>query len=152
MVVNHPVDMQVFYTDDAKLIDDFPALLMSEVFPFPSNLLIDTSHCMTMLPPCECAFRQIGMLALDVRKSFLFNPKEVGMSNLLPIRKRGKGFQNAETRLGIGDAIIAPLAFTSRISRFFTRLATPKEGFISQIKAYRSICKSETGTLSTTAR
>src|SRR5437879_9712820 len=49
MVVHHPVDMQVFHTDDAEMVHDFPAFLMSEVVTPKSDTLIHTRHSFAML-------------------------------------------------------------------------------------------------------
>src|SRR5918911_1945364 len=44
MVMGQAVDMQVFYADDPRGIDDLAALLMGEVLPSPGNALMDTGN------------------------------------------------------------------------------------------------------------
>jgi hypothetical protein len=48
---------------------------------------------------------------------------------------------DAESRLRIGDAIIAPVALKARVSRFLARFAPTKERFIGQIDTDRHVLK-----------
>src|SRR6266699_1911549 len=93
MIVNHPVDSQIFYSNDAKVIDDFPAFLMGEVGPSPCDTFMDPCHGLAMFPAFFCTFRHCAMLALHVCQCLFLCAEKPGIGNLFPSRERGKGFQ-----------------------------------------------------------
>src|SRR5260370_35965947 len=72
MVVGHPGHLQVFDTDDPKLIDDLAAFLMGEVLSPPRNPFMHTGDHLTGLAPLRCPFGMFGVPALYLHKSFLF--------------------------------------------------------------------------------
>src|SRR5260221_9343330 len=49
MVMHHPVDCQIFYTDDTVAINNVTAFLMGEVVTPEADALIDTCNGFTML-------------------------------------------------------------------------------------------------------
>src|SRR5260221_58943 len=49
MVMHHPIDGQVFYTDDTKCINDLTAFLMGEVVTSKGDALMHTRNDFTML-------------------------------------------------------------------------------------------------------
>src|SRR5258708_2107330 len=79
MVVHHPVDGEVFHTDDTETINDLAALLMSEVIAFEGDTLLDTRNGFAMFLAFRCAFGQFRVFTLDFGKGFLFLPKETGV-------------------------------------------------------------------------
>src|SRR5438093_1078122 len=44
MIMRHPLNMQVFDTDDAETINDLTAVLMGEVLTSPGNAFMDAGH------------------------------------------------------------------------------------------------------------
>jgi hypothetical protein len=64
MVMDHPVDMQVFHTDNPMGINDLAALLMGKVLPSPGDTLMHTGHGFAVLPAFRRAFGKFGVLSL----------------------------------------------------------------------------------------
>lgn len=102
MIMNHPIDGQIFYTDHAKLIDNLSAVLVSEVLPSPRDPLMDTSNHLAMFAPLWCAFGKLTVLALDFGKRLFLNTEKTRIFNLLSIRERGKGLQANVNTYGAG--------------------------------------------------
>jgi hypothetical protein len=93
MVVNHPIDVEVFDTDETIGVDNTTAPLMGEVIPFEGDALMHTGNRFAMLAPLWCAFRQFGVLTLDFGQGFLFLAEKARVVNFLPIGEGSKRLQ-----------------------------------------------------------
>lgn len=102
MVMNHSVHIQVFYTDNAKLVGNLSAVLMGKVFAPPCNALIHSGNSLMMFASLWRSFGQFTVLALDFGKRLFLRLKEAGIANLLPVRKRSKGFQTNVNTHSVG--------------------------------------------------
>src|SRR5437764_13931720 len=49
MIVDHPVDLQVFHTDDPIRVDDFAAVLVGEVLAFAWDPFMGAGHHFSVL-------------------------------------------------------------------------------------------------------
>ncbi len=94
MIMGHTVDMQVFYTDDPKAINDLAAFLMGEISTSERNPLMDTGNDLAMLLPLWCPFGKFGVLALDFSQGLLFLTKEARILDGFRVGERRKGFQS----------------------------------------------------------
>ncbi len=107
MVVNHPVDLEVFDADRPEAVNDLPTLLMGEVLAPECNTLMHPRNGLAMLAPLWCAFRQFGVLALHLSPRLFFCTEEARVLNLFPAREGCKGFEshiNTDLLRGIGQA------------------------------------------------
>ncbi len=93
MIVNHTIDMQIFNTDDSKLIDDLSRVLVREVLAPPPDSFVDTRNHLAMAAPFFRAFFQFRVFALDLCQCLFLLTKEARVGNLFPAGKGCKGFQ-----------------------------------------------------------
>jgi hypothetical protein len=93
MVMEHPVDCQIFYRDKPKMIDYLSAVLMREVLAFEANPFVGSGYSLAPNPTLRRAFSLFGKLALHFGKSFFFLAKEARIFNLSTIREGGEGVQ-----------------------------------------------------------
>ena len=94
MVMGHPVNVEVFHTDDPMLSHGMMAILMREVGTSKLHPFIDTRDRLAVLLAFFGALRKLGVFALDFHQRFLFLAKKTGVLNLLPIREGGKGLES----------------------------------------------------------
>ena len=94
MVVYHPIDREVFHTDDPKAINDFPTVLMGEVLPSPADTLMHAGYHFPVLPAFRGSQSLLGVFPLDFGKSLFLLAKKVWVRYLFPGRKRGKGLES----------------------------------------------------------
>ncbi len=87
MVVGHAVDVQVFYSNHAVVIDDLAAFLVREVVASEGNPFMHASHNFAMLATLGCVFGEFAMLALRLSQRLLFLAKEARVLNLCAIRE-----------------------------------------------------------------
>jgi hypothetical protein len=203
MIVNHPIDMQIFNTDGPERVDNLARVLMREVVASPFGSFMPSRDDLTMHAPLFRSLLQSGMLALHLRQCLFFTAKETRVGNFFSAREGGKGFESninahgtiilwqslwftlhrkgdvpfsgrgamngtgldrafdlsmvdhfdrsnlreadtvvvsdAEATLRIGDAIVATIAFKTRIARFLPCFAASEKGFIGQIDTHRNI-------------
>jgi hypothetical protein len=59
MIMNHPIDMQIFHTDGSKGVDDASTVLMGEVVASPFGSFMNTSKERPFIP----GFKMRGFLA-----------------------------------------------------------------------------------------
>ncbi len=93
MIVNHAVDMQVFYTDHPKSVYNLPRLLMGEVISSKGDTFVDSSYHLAMLLSLRGTLSKLAMFALNFRQGFFFLAKEARVSNFFSGREHGKRFQ-----------------------------------------------------------
>src|SRR2546425_743551 len=93
MVVDHPVDAEVFHADDTKSSNDGMRVLMGEVLTSECYPLMHTSHGLAMLVSLGCAFGELTMLALHVCQGLFFVTEKARVLNLFTSRERRKGLQ-----------------------------------------------------------
>src|SRR5258708_31650261 len=94
MIVNHAVDHEVFYRNDAEMVHDFPALLMSEIVAPEGDTFMHPRHGFTVLAPFRCAFREFGVLALHLCQRLFFLAEKPGIGNFFTRREGGKRFES----------------------------------------------------------
>ena len=94
MIMNHPVDLQVFHTDDPETINDLPTFLMGEVLPSQADTLMHTCYDFAVLPSFWGALRKFGVFPLTLSQGFFFLAKEAGVLNLFTGRERSKGLES----------------------------------------------------------
>src|SRR5258707_10551502 len=94
MIVNHAVDHEVFYRNDAEMVHDFPALLMSEVVAPEGHTFMHPRHGFTVLAPFRCAFREFGVFALHLCQRLFFLAEKPGIGNFFTRREGGKRFES----------------------------------------------------------
>src|SRR5450432_1792245 len=92
MIMNHPIDMQIFHTNDPKGVDDRSALLVGEIVTSPFGSFMDPSDHLAVLMPLFGAFLQSGVFSLNLRQGFFFTAEEARVGNFLPSREGCKGF------------------------------------------------------------
>ena len=90
MVMNHAVHKQVLDADHAEAVYDPPSFLMGEIVTPKPNPLMDSCHGFAVLAPFRRAFRQLGVLSLDLCQCLFFLAKECGVGDLFFIGKGGK--------------------------------------------------------------
>jgi len=91
MVLYHPSDGEVFHADDAVVVDDLAAFLMGEVLTTERDALMYPCNGFTVLLALFGTFYQMSMRPLYVRQGFFLFAEKARVSNLSPIRARGKG-------------------------------------------------------------
>ena len=94
MSVQHPIDVQVFHTNDAKAINYLTRLLMGKVVSFELDPLMNTCDDCAMLATFRGALRKLGVFALCFCQCFLFLAKETRVLNLFCIREGSKCFES----------------------------------------------------------
>src|SRR5450755_170238 len=94
MVVNHPVDLEVFDADRPEAVNDLPTLLMGEVLAPERDTLMHTGNGLAMLAPLGCAFRQFGMFTLHLCQCLFFCTEEARVLDLFPAREGCKGCES----------------------------------------------------------
>ncbi len=94
MVVSHPVDLQVFDTDNSKLMDDLVAFLMGEVGTSERYSFVNTSNGLAMLALFRRTFCQFALLALHLCQRLFFFPKEARVRYLRSLRKGSEGLES----------------------------------------------------------
>src|SRR6266567_8574434 len=63
MGMHHPIDREVFHTDDAESVDNRTRMLMGEVLSTPCNAFIHTRYHLTMLTPLRRSEGSLRVLA-----------------------------------------------------------------------------------------
>jgi hypothetical protein len=100
MIVEHPVDLQIFHCNQPKLVDNLAAVLVREVGSTPANPLVYSGYNLALSLALTRAFRRFGKLALSFSQSCFFRSKEARVFNLLTVREGSKGFKpNINTNL-----------------------------------------------------
>ena len=94
MVLDHPVDRQIFHSDQAVGIDNLPTFLVREVFALPCNSLMDASDGFPMVVAFWCALGKFAVLALDFGKGFLFGAEKARIGDFLSVRESRKGLES----------------------------------------------------------
>ncbi len=94
MGMHHPVDMYVFYRNQAIAIDDFPAFLMGEISTPERNPFMDTRYRLAMLAPLRRTLSQSGVCALHRFQCLLFFPEKARVRDFRSIREGGEGFES----------------------------------------------------------
>ena|SRR5438105_15909176 len=77
MIMHHPVDRQIFHTDDTEPINNLTAFLVGEVITPELDTLMDTSHNLPMLASLRRTFRQLRVFPLHFRQGLFFRPVSV---------------------------------------------------------------------------
>ena len=93
MIMNHPVDMQIFDTNDPKGVDDRSALLVGEIVTSPFGSFMDPSDHLAMSTALFGPLLQFGVFVLHLGQGFFFGAKEVRVGNFLPVGEGGKGLE-----------------------------------------------------------
>jgi hypothetical protein len=93
MVMGHPVNREVFYRNDSKVINNLSAFLMGEVLPSESDTFMHTSHYLAMLPTLRGALSKLAMLTLYLGKSLFLFAKETRISYLFSVGKSSERLQ-----------------------------------------------------------
>src|SRR6266480_2555111 len=93
MIMGHSIDVQVFYRNDAKSINNLAAFLMSEIISTEFDTFVDTGNGLTVFPSLRRPFRQLGMLALYLSQGLLFLAEETGIGDFFTSGERSEGFQ-----------------------------------------------------------
>ncbi len=94
MVMDHPIDGQVFNTDHAEAVNDLPALLVSEVLTSKCDAFMDPRYRLTVLASLLSALCQLGVFALYFGQRLLFPAKEARVLNLGSIGEGSKGLES----------------------------------------------------------
>ena len=203
MVVQHPIDVQVFHADDPKAVYNLSGRLMREIVPFELHPFVNTGYHLTMFATLWRSLCQFGMLALNSCQRFLFTAKETRVLDCFCIGESRKGLESniktylfgafgqalgvtltrkgdgplactalvkgrrfdcatyrtvelhldranlrqrdtmimrdGETRLRIGETVIASRAFETRISWFLASFDSPKERLYAEVNPHRHI-------------
>jgi hypothetical protein len=87
MIVQHPIDVQVFHTDDSEVVNDATGLLMREVGTFEGDTLMHSCYHLAMLASLRCSLLHLGMLALHLCQHLHFTTKETGLLDFLTCRE-----------------------------------------------------------------
>ena len=93
VIVDHPVDGQIFNTDGAVTINNAPGMPMGEIITPESNALMNTSNNFAPLLSLRRAFFSLAQFALSLGKGLFVLPEKLGWVNGLAVGKRGKGAQ-----------------------------------------------------------
>lgn len=93
MVLDHPVDRQIFHSNQAVGLDNLATFLVREVFALPCNSLMDASDGFAMFVAFCCAFGKFAVLALDFGKGFLFGAEKARIDDFLSVRESRKGLK-----------------------------------------------------------
>ncbi len=149
MVVGHAVDVQVFYSNHAVVIDDLAAFLVREVVASEGNPFMHASHNFAMLATLGCVFGEFAMLALRLSQRLLFLAKEARVLNLCAIRESRERLESdINPYLGGKFRQSLRFAFNRKIAVhpseprgawFLSGFAASEEGFEGQINTYRNI-------------
>lgn len=91
MIMEHPVDFEIFDCNHPKAVDDPPALLMSEVAPSIGNSLVNHGDNLAGLSPLGSAFLGFGELPLLPGKILLILAKEFRSGDSLSGRESSEG-------------------------------------------------------------
>ena len=90
VVVNHPVNVQVFNGDDTSLVDKVPAKLVSEVGTPVCSTLLDMRNDFASLGSLRRPLRLFTHSSLSFSKSLFSGTKETGIVDDLARRKSGE--------------------------------------------------------------
>src|SRR5665213_479012 len=93
VMVDHPVNLQVFDTDDLEAVDDLPAVLMGEVLAPIGDPLVNPSYHLPALLPGRAALCFPAHPALGPSQVVLIASEEPGIGDSLPRAQRGEGGQ-----------------------------------------------------------
>ena len=90
IIVNHPVDVEVFNEDPPVLVNDPSGLLVGEVITLKPDALVNTSNNLATLGSLGSAFIFLGELALRFSKFLLFLFEKSGILNRVSIGERSE--------------------------------------------------------------
>src|SRR5258708_27846463 len=94
VVVRHPVDREVFNSNDIKRVHDMPAVPVGEVAATPCDALIDTRHDFTPFRAFGRALLRFAQAALGFGKCLLLLAEEAWVGNIFASGERGKGLES----------------------------------------------------------
>ena len=86
MGVRHPVDREVFNSDQIKGVDDAAAVLMGEIAPSTGDALMHTRHHLRRLARSGVPFSSLLKRRCDLRQRLFFSTEEARIGDLLPRR------------------------------------------------------------------
>lgn len=104
MIMHHPVDFEVLDGNRSKVIDDFPAVLVSEIVPAVPDALVDTSNPLALALSLPGALLGFGELSLLAGQVFLVSSEELGSRDNLGSREGGKGGEANVNAHGFGGS------------------------------------------------
>ncbi len=100
VIMQHPVDVQIFHHNKAELVDHLPVVLVGKVSSTPTDTFMDAGYNLTFSLALRRTLFGFRKVFLGCGKSLFFFSKETGIFNLLTVRKGSKGFKaNVNTNL-----------------------------------------------------
>ena len=115
MMVHHPIDMQIFYTDHPKAVYKLSGLLLGEVVAFEPRAFVHPCHHLAMLATLGRSRRQFGVFALDSCQRFLFTAKETRVDNLFSCRQGSERLESHINAYGCAERVeTLGVAFTRK--------------------------------------
>ena len=91
IVVNHPVDVQVFHENSSISVNYFTGFLMRKVLAFEPNALVNSGDDLTTFESFRSTLRFFGKFALDFCKPLLFLFEKAGILHRIPVGERSEG-------------------------------------------------------------
>ena len=142
MVVHHSIDCQVFHSNDLKVVDDAPAVLVGEVTTAVGDALMDSAHHLSALLALDGALGLFGQTPLSPGQGLLFPAEEARVLNGGPVAQGGEGGQshvNAHHSLFRRQRAWFPFAGKGRVPLARSRAADADgfgDSFQSAVKDY----------------
>jgi hypothetical protein len=93
VVVEHPIDLQVFHCNSPELVNNLAAVLVREVGSAPANPLMHPGYHLALFTPLGRSLFSLRKLALSFCQGFFFLSKETRVFNLLTVRERSKSLE-----------------------------------------------------------
>ena len=102
MIMDHPIDAQIFDGYDTKAIDNAPAILVGKVYPSVSYTLVDAGNHLPLFRSSRSPLLLFRQLPLCFTQHLLVFAKEMGIVNILPGRQSSKMGQTNINAHGLG--------------------------------------------------
>ena len=103
VVMHHPVDRQIFDSDEVASVNDTPALLVTKIAPPIPNALMHARNNLATLPAFRRALWRSRKFALGTLQVFLISTQKLRARHLLTRREGGRSWsvQHQSLRLGL---------------------------------------------------
>lgn len=111
MMMHHPINHQVFYTNNPKTINYLPTVLMGEIITSKLDTFMHTSNGFPVLPSFSGPLRKFGVFALYFCEGFFFCAKKVGILYFFSSGESSKRLQPDINSNSLGT-IWQPFRFT----------------------------------------
>lgn len=91
VVMNHPVDFEVFDADHPKPVDDLSTFLVGKVAPPVPDPFVDTGNCLARPLSRRSALLSLGEFSLFASQVFLVTPEKLGGRDGFGCRESSEG-------------------------------------------------------------